>query len=126
MSDNGDDTNLWEFMAIVKAALYAAKDEDEAKDAFVDTTWETYQVIERRIRDSETDALLAVPEVNKEAAVRRIAEEKFEEGITEEALETWKRHYLVVPSGTSKRRMERWRRLQNRRDLYDDLYDWDG
>lgn len=98
--DHTTDAEVWEFMAMVKAALYAARefDEETAED-YAESTWECYQVIERRIREYSTTVAFGVPEENKEESVKTMAEEKFKGGFGDGEMAEMEAYYNAVPAG---------------------------
>lgn len=104
--------STWEFIEMVKAAIYGATDdrnidtEFDDSDEFADFAYEVYLVIERRIRESDTVRAWGVPRQGKERAVKTIAREKYEAGFEDEKA-NMRPLYMAVPSSTPNRLAER-------------------
>lgn len=101
MDEADTTTNVWEFVSMVDTAGFSTLNHDAATELFEEYVWEVYQVIERRVRASDTHITVRFPSVNKESAVKTIARE-LSDGIEQpERLARAKAHHSAVPTSTS-------------------------
>lgn len=116
MSEDNAEVHVWEFVAIVKAAIHTEHDSDE----FPESVWDVYCVIERRIADSETATAVGIPTHNKESSVKDVAESIVGDGLDDDTLAECRAYYERVPAGLRSSRQRRQRWSQNQYPYSDD------